>query len=73
LPSVAHLPIAWVMGYDTRPLLTLQEKSDILSRSARENWLLFFEHDAQNEMCSLREEEKGIVVDETLSLQELFK
>jgi len=73
LPSVAHLPIAWVMGYDTRPLLTLQEKSDILSRAARENWLLFFEHDAQNEMCSLREVEKGIVVGETLSLQELFK
>jgi glyoxylase-like metal-dependent hydrolase (beta-lactamase superfamily II) len=72
LPSVAHLPIAWVMGYDTRPLLTLQEKTDILSRAARENWLLFFEHDAQYEMCSLHEGEKGVTVGETFTLQDLL-
>jgi glyoxylase-like metal-dependent hydrolase (beta-lactamase superfamily II) len=70
LPSVAHLPIAWVMGYDTRPLITLQEKTDILSRAARENWLMFFEHDAQYEMCSIRESDKGVVAKETFTLKE---
>lgn len=72
LPSVAHLPIAWVMGYDTRPLLTLQEKADILSRAANENWLLFFEHDPIHEICSLRKSEKGVIVGETFTLQEAF-
>lgn len=72
LPSMAHLPIAWVMAYDTRPLKTLEEKSDILSRAARENWFLFFEHDARHEMCLLLEGEKGVQAGETLTLQELI-
>jgi len=72
LPSIAHLPIAWVMGYDTRPLITLQEKTDILSRAARENWLLFFEHDARHEICSLREGDKGVEAGETYTLKQIM-
>jgi len=73
LPSIAHLPVAWVMGYDTRPLRTLEEKSAILSRAASENWLLFFEHDAVHEVCSLKFSEKGVTHHETFTLKEAVK
>jgi glyoxylase-like metal-dependent hydrolase (beta-lactamase superfamily II) len=59
-PAAAHIPMAWVIGYDTRPLLTMEEKGELLQQAARENWVLFFEHDAQNACCLLTETEKGI-------------
>ncbi len=59
IPSVGHLPLPYVMGYDVRPLETLKEKERILTKAAQEDWLLFFEHDAVNEMCSLEMTEKG--------------
>ena len=71
LPSVGHLPIPYVMGYDTRPLLTLQEKQAFLEEAARENYLLFFEHDASNECCTVKMTEKGVRVDQTFRLDEL--
>ena len=45
-PAAAHLPMAWVIGYDTRPLLTMEEKALLLDQAHREDWMLFFEHDA---------------------------
>jgi glyoxylase-like metal-dependent hydrolase (beta-lactamase superfamily II) len=60
IPSVGHLPIPYVMGYDVRPLETLKEKEIILNRAVNENWLLLFEHDAVNEVCTLEETERGI-------------
>jgi glyoxylase-like metal-dependent hydrolase (beta-lactamase superfamily II) len=60
IPSVGHLPIPYVMGYDVRPLETLKEKEKILKQAVNENWLLFFEHDAINEGCSLENTERGI-------------
>lgn len=71
LPSVAHLPVPWVMAYDTRPLETLVEKKRILEEAVEGNWLLYFEHDAQNEMCSIKMTEKGVRLDETLRLEDL--
>jgi len=71
LPSVAHLPIPWVMAYDTRPLLTLDEKERLLTAAQAENWLLYFEHDAVNEMCSLQRTDKGIKTGQLLTLEEL--
>ena len=71
LPSVGHLPIPYVMGYDTRPLLTLQEKQAFLEEAARENYILFFEHDASNECCTVKMTEKGVRVDQTFRLDEL--
>jgi hypothetical protein len=56
---VGHIPLPYVMGYDTRPLITLEEKSEILHRAAQENWTLFLEHDAVNTWCRLAETEKG--------------
>ncbi len=46
-PTCAHLSPLWIMGYDIEPLVTLQEKEEILARCAEENWLLFFEHDPE--------------------------
>jgi glyoxylase-like metal-dependent hydrolase (beta-lactamase superfamily II) len=71
LPSVGHLPIPYVMGYDTRPLLTLQEKQTFLEEAVRENYILFFEHDASNECCTVKMTEKGVRVDQTFRLDEL--
>ena len=71
IPSAAHLPVPYVMGYDTRPLLTLDEKSNFLEKALNENWTLFFEHDPVNECARLEKIEKGIRVKETFSLQSL--
>lgn len=60
LPSTGHIPLAWVMGYDTRPLITLDEKKRILEEAAREEWVFFLEHDFYNECCTLEQSEKGI-------------
>lgn len=68
IPSVGHIPIPYVMAYDVRPLLTLQEKEKILSRAVNDNWLLFFEHDHQVEMCNVEKTEKGIRMKEKLTL-----
>ena len=59
LPSVGHIPLPYVMGYDTRPLLTLGEKKAILTEAAQEGYRLFLEHDAVNETCTLEMTEKG--------------
>jgi glyoxylase-like metal-dependent hydrolase (beta-lactamase superfamily II) len=71
LPSVGHLPIPYVMGYDTRPLLTLDEKERFLNEAADKNYILFFEHDAVNECCTVKRTEKGVRVDQTLKLSEI--
>lgn len=59
LPSTGHIPIPYVMGYDTRPLLTVDEKSKFLSEAVENNYILFLEHDPINECCTLKNTEKG--------------
>ena len=71
LPSIAHLPLPWIMAYDMRPLETLKEKTNILARAAAENWLLYFEHDPQIELCSLVQTDKGVRADQSLRLADL--
>jgi len=71
IPSSAHIPIPYVMGYDMRPLQTIEEKEKILARAVAENWLLAFEHDAQIEACSLQNTEKGVRLKEVVSLKAL--
>lgn len=68
LPSVHHIPLPWVMGYDTRPLLTLQEKGDVLQLAAAKEHVLFFEHDATNQCCSVQATEKGVRMKEIFPL-----
>jgi glyoxylase-like metal-dependent hydrolase (beta-lactamase superfamily II) len=46
VPTQAHLPLPWIMGYDVEPLVTLETKRRILARAVAEGWLVVFEHDA---------------------------
>jgi len=71
LPSVGHIPLPYVMGYDTRPLLTLQEKQQFLEEAAENQYVLFLEHDSVNECCTVKMTEKGVRVDQTFRLDEL--
>jgi glyoxylase-like metal-dependent hydrolase (beta-lactamase superfamily II) len=71
LPSVAHIPIPFVMAYDMFPLITLQEKKQFLQEAVDNNYVLFFEHDAVNECCTLQQTEKGIRQKEMFKLNEL--
>jgi glyoxylase-like metal-dependent hydrolase (beta-lactamase superfamily II) len=71
IPSAAHLPIPYVMGYDMRPLETLREKETILAQALEENWTLFFEHDPSIECVSLQRTEKGIRQKGSFLLSEL--
>lgn len=71
IPSAGHLPIPYVMGYDMRPLNTLQEKETILKQALENNWTLFFEHDPGIECCSLVRGERGIKLDKSFDLKEL--
>ncbi|MCB0794578.1 MAG: MBL fold metallo-hydrolase [Flavobacteriales bacterium] len=71
LPSVHHIPVAWVMAYDTRPLLTLAEKQTFLERAADERYVLFFEHDRDHECATVIRTEKGVRLERTFPLSEL--
>lgn len=70
LPSVAHLPLPYVMGYDMFPLTTLNEKQAFLAEALENDYVLFFEHDAKNECCSLQMTEKGIRQKDVFKLSE---
>ncbi len=72
LPSVGHIPLPYVMGYDTRPLLTLEEKSAFLKEAADNGYVLFLEHDPVNECCTVKHTEKGVRLDRTFSLKEIL-
>jgi hypothetical protein len=71
IPSVGHLPVPYVMGYDVRPLNTLVEKEYILKQAVENNWVLFFEHDPIVECCTLHRTERGIRQDKSFDLTEL--
>ncbi len=72
LPSVGHIPLPYVMGYDTRPLITIQEKELFLNEAADNGYILFLEHDSQNECCIVKRTEKGVRLDRVLSLNEIL-
>jgi glyoxylase-like metal-dependent hydrolase (beta-lactamase superfamily II) len=72
LPSVGHIPLAYVMGYDTRPLITMTEKEQFLQRAVDEEFVLFLEHDSVNECCTLQMTEKGVRLKDTFKFEELF-
>lgn len=72
LPTTGHIPLAYVMGYDVRPLITLDEKSKFLNRAADEKYYLFLEHDAVHQVCTVKHTEKGVRLDETFRFDEIF-
>jgi glyoxylase-like metal-dependent hydrolase (beta-lactamase superfamily II) len=68
LPSTGHIPLPYVMGYDTRPLITLDEKGKFMSRAAEGEYILFLEHDPVNECCTVQNTEKGVRLKEVFRL-----
>lgn len=72
LPTAGHLPVPFVMGYDTRPLLTLPEKEIFLNMAADNDYYLFLEHDAHNPIITVKHTEKGVRFNECFAIDELF-
>lgn len=72
LPTAGHIPLPYVMGYDTRPLLTVAEKERFLKKAVAENYFLFLEHDAHNPIITLKETEKGIRLNEVFSINDIL-
>ena len=72
LPSVGHIPLPYVMGYDTRPLTTLKEKKVFLETVAKKGFTLFLEHDYYQSCCTLKETDKGIRLDQSFQFEDKF-
>ena len=72
IPTAGHVPLVYVMGYDTRPLLTMEEKEKFLKQCVDNDYLLFLEHDAHHELASVKMTERGVKLDETFSFNEVF-
>lgn len=71
IPSAGHIPVPYVMAYDTRPLLTLTEKEKFLKEAAEKNYVLFFEHDPKIECCTLETTDRGVKIKDTFRLNEI--
>ncbi len=72
LPTVGHLPIPFIMGYDVRPLVTLKEKEALLNLAAKHNYYLFLEHDSQHELITVKDTEKGVRLNETYLIKSIL-
>ncbi len=71
LPSVGHIPLPYVMSYDVRPLITMQEREDYWKEIADNKYILFLEHDPVHPCCTLKYTEKGVRLDQTFTLDEI--
>lgn len=72
LPTIGHIPLPYVMGYDTRPLLTMTEKELFLNEAADKEYILFLEHDAHHELCTLKHTDKGVRLQNSYTFSEVF-
>lgn len=73
LPTAGHIPIPYVMGYDTRPLLTMDEKTKFMNDAADKNYYLFLEHDAHNEIITVEKTEKGVRLKERFTCDQILR
>jgi hypothetical protein len=72
LATAGHIPVPYVMGYDTRPLLTMPEKTKFLNAAADNNYYLFLEHDAHNEIITVEHTEKGVRLKDVFSCDDIL-
>jgi len=72
IPTAGHLPIPYVMGYDTRPLLTMPEKTKFLTAALRDDFYIMLEHDAHNQIVTVEETERGIRIKDVYSCDAVF-
>jgi len=73
LATAGHIPIPYVMGYDTRPLLTMPEKTKFLTAAAENNYYLFLEHDAHNEIITVEKTERGVRLKDVFTCDEILR
>jgi glyoxylase-like metal-dependent hydrolase (beta-lactamase superfamily II) len=71
-PTAAHIPASWICGFDTRPLISMEDRNSFLSEALQNKYVLFFEHDIYRECCTLKQTEKGIKMDKSFSLSEFL-
>jgi len=64
IPTLAHVPVPYIMGYDINPLISIKERKKYLSMAERENWKIIFEHDPENICATVKKTEKGFLHDE---------
>ena len=73
LATAGHIPVPYVMGYDTRPLLTMPEKTKFMNLAAENNYYLFLQHDAHNEIITVEKTERGVRLKDVFSADEILK
>ena len=73
LPTAGHIPIPYVTGYDTRPLMSMDEKQIFLNNAADNNYYLWLEHDAHNQIITVQHTEKGIRLKEIFKCEDILK
>ncbi|MDY0077985.1 MAG: MBL fold metallo-hydrolase [Bacteroidales bacterium] len=73
MPSAAHIPMPWIMAYDTRPLETLKDKERFYAEALASDYVLFLEHDLYNEACTLHQTPKGVRVKAQGKLSEFVR
>ena len=73
LPTAGHIPIPYVTGYDTRPLMSMDEKQIFLNNAADNNYYLWLEHDAHNQIITVQHTEKGIRLKEVFKCEDVLK
>ena len=71
LPSVGHIPLPYVMAYDTRPLLTMEEKGKFMQEAADNGYILAFQHDPVNECCTVKHTDRGVRLDQVFRFDEI--
>jgi len=71
VPTAGHIPVPYLMGYDIRPLITMEEKERVLKDAIKNDVLLFMQHDPRNEVVSLKNTDKGVRLDQSTSLKKL--
>lgn len=73
LPTAGHIPIPYVTGYDTRPLMSMDEKQIFLNNAADNNYYLWLEHDAHNQIITVQHTEKGVRLKEIFKCEDILK
>jgi glyoxylase-like metal-dependent hydrolase (beta-lactamase superfamily II) len=72
LPSTGHIPLPYIMGYDTRPLLTLTEKEKFLKEAVDQEYIIFLQHDNYSECCTVEQSERGVNLKDTFKLADIL-
>ena len=71
IPTAGHVKVPFIMGYDTRPLLTLREKASFLKKAVKDKFLLFLQHDIKNEIIDIRRENDRFKLNKTFKLEDI--